>query len=245
MKRTTRIFALILVLCLLFSVTAFAQPPYVPPRPSAPFPEIIDGLSLWWYPYVNYAYDRDWVTGIEIPRGSDNWQFQPTGHFTRAQAVAIFARMADADLEEYLPISPSPFPVPPFPDVPFTGRNAWAAPYVAWARENNIVEGRTVGGETRFFPNERITRQDFAVMMIRFAEEIWEVDTSELGENEQWDSLVDLNAIGNWARIPLRWANSYYLITGDNNRMRPRGYITRREATAMIVRMALTFEPTD
>ena len=241
MKRTTRILALVLMLCLLFSTTAFAQAPVNAhsfpdvsvisddyPNPGLPIP-------IWFARYVQSAYDRDWVTGIRDP-ATGIYYFRPNAYLTRAQAVAILARMANAELEEQT--------YRPFPDVP---AGNWAAPYVAWARgiENNIVEGRNVGGVRLFFPNERITRQEFALMMMRFTYAIWEVDTSEFGENEQWDSFTDLNAVGGWARESLRWANSWYITIGSGNRIMPRSHTTRAQATAIIVRMAVTFEPTD
>jgi len=162
--------------------------------------------------------------------------FHPSNSLTRAEAAIIFARMAGVDVQNRPDTQPEQAP---FPDV---GRAHWSATAVAWAADAGVVIGRPSGGEMRFFPNERIQRQEFAAMMERFARLVLEVDTSDFDISEQWSAFQDLGQIGSWtgARESLQWANAEGVITGLTNppRINPRGSTTRAEAATMLIRLA-------
>jgi hypothetical protein len=106
-----------------------------------------DGGS-WYDIYVNYLT----VRGIINPE-----TFSPNKEITRAEFVVILAEIADADLSAYTAQS--------FSDVAATASYFGA---VEWANDNGIVKGY----DGMFSPNNTITRQDIATILLRYADAV-------------------------------------------------------------------------
>ncbi|MCU6713066.1 choice-of-anchor I family protein [Paenibacillus sp. J5C_2022] len=102
-----------------------------------------------------------------IVNGAEDGRFEPQGHVTRAEFVAILSRAASADLTRYTTFR--------FADVDAYSYYGSAA---EWGAETGIVKG--VGGD-RFNPDASITREDMAVMLKRFAD-VLQVELPKLEE---------------------------------------------------------------
>jgi len=133
----------------LSAVLFYDDTPAPPPPSSLPFTDVRSGD--WFYPAVRYVYEQG------IMQGTTPTTFAPQATLTRAQVVAVLFRMhygRTANTGDSRAHS--------FSDVP----DNWAAPYIAWAYQNNIVAG--VGGD-RFAPNDQMNREQLAAVMYRYA----------------------------------------------------------------------------
>ncbi len=101
--------------------------------------------------YVNYLAARG------IIKGTGNGKFSPDAEITRAQFVTILANLSGDDLSGYTSSS--------FSDVKSTD---WYFAAIQWAYENGVA----AGSDGKFNPDANITRQDIAVMILRYAEKV-------------------------------------------------------------------------
>ena len=173
----------------------------------------------WFYPYVRFVYESD------IMQGTDINKFSPNNTLTRAQVAAVLFRIhygrasAESDLRDN-----------DFTDV---SESEWFAPYVAWASANGIVGGI---GNNRFAPHGNVTRQEFATMLHRFAENFTSLNTDAC-QSEEWDIFTDRNQIADWAWHGMAWANFYGYMRGVTDRtIEPTGAVVRADVAAMLTR---------
>ena len=153
------------------------------------------------------ATERGWMNGM-----SDT-AFEPEGTMTRAMLVTILYRASGAKAEGEST----------FVDVE---KNIWYADAVAWAQQENIVNGV---GDDRFAPDAPITREEFATILWRYA---GEQEGATLPE-----AFVDRESVSAWAQDAMRWAVAAGIIHGtDGNRLDPQGTATRAQAAAMLCR---------
>jgi len=112
------------------------------------------------------------------------------------------------------------------------GVNHAYAPYIGAASKAGIVEGDTDG---RFRPNDPITREEMAAMMMRaiaYAEGQGSLSTAALNKFE------DRTRISNWAVSSVAGAVNAGIIKGvTETRFEPKNNATRAEAAVMIKRM--------
>jgi hypothetical protein len=111
-----------------------------------PFTDISE--SDWFYPYVNFMYERGLMTGVA------QGVFAPEINFSRAMAVHILWRLDARPSAQGMN----------FDDV---AHGNWYSDAVAWARANGIVQGFADG---TFQPNAHITREHFAVILRNYAQ---------------------------------------------------------------------------
>gem|GEM_PF-774211 len=167
--------------------------------------------SAWYYDDVLYAADRGIMTG------TDEGIFEPEKNMTRAELVQILYNM------ESRPQSG----VAAFSDV---APDAWYAPAVAWAVEKGIADGYS---DDMFGAGDNITREAFAVMLMRYAE-YKERDISAEGDIA---GFTDNNSISGWAVSAMEWAVGSGLITGnDKDELMPDGNTLRCQAAAILRR---------
>lgn len=115
----------------------------------------------------------------------------------------------------------------PYTDV---AEGTWYSDAVAWADANGIVKGF---GDGTFGPNENITREQIAAIMMRYAD-YKGVDT---GARADLSGYADADDISDWAYENMQWANAEGLITGrSNNMLVPQGNTTRAETAAILMR---------
>jgi len=154
--------------------------------------------------------------------GTSPTSFAPSVSFSRAMTATTLFRMYHGR-----PANNSDPTDTPFTDV---RPAAWYAPYVAWAFNQGIVTGTS---PTTFGAGNAISRQDFAVMMHRFANHA-DVDTSVPGGFAL--NFPDANRVGSWAQDALTWAVYSGLITGIGNELVPTGTATRAQSATILMR---------
>lgn len=130
--------------------------------------------------YIGYAACMSYLEGV------DETHFDPDGFVTRAGLAAVLHRMSGAG-ESKVAIA--------FPDM---DSGAWYADAVSWAAENGIVTGAADGS---FGPRKRVTREQLAVFLYRFA---------AYDDGQAYDETLaayrDGSEILEYARRPVAWA---------------------------------------
>ena len=133
-------------------VTTATPTPTPTPTPGTGLPFTDVPADRWSYPYIKQLYDAGVVSGTSATT------FEPTANVTRAQFVTMIAGLAGADVSGYAS--------GPFDDVQ---AGSWYAPYVNWAAASGIVSGTSA---TTFDPAAEISRQDMAVMLYNYAQQV-------------------------------------------------------------------------
>lgn len=170
--------------------------------------------SHWGYDYIIY------LSGKGIVNGMGNYKFEPDSTMTRAMFVTVIGRLYG--------ISDTYTGGSSFSDV---AAGSWYAPYVSWAADEGIVQGYDTGA---FGPNDPITREQMAVIMVRYAG----FAGLSLGETADKVSFNDSGSISSWALEAVAAAQRAGLINGKpGNIFDPRGTATRAEVCAVVYRL--------
>ncbi len=148
---------------------------------------------------------------------ADYAYFKPNENATRAQVITALYRAKG---------SPEPMYVNSFADV---ADDSYYAKAVSWAVGAGIINGVT---ETSFAPDAPVTREQLAVIMMRFA--------SGSAENTDLSSYADAADISSFAKDAVAWAVKSNIFSGKNGLLLPNGYTTRAEFATMIVRFSLS-----
>ncbi len=119
---------------------------------------------------------------------------------------------------------------PVFSDVP---EDSWYADAVVWAGLLKITDGF---GDGTFRPDENLTREQFAVLLFRFAA-IAGYDNMARAE---LSGFADADEISDWAIDAVSYAVATGLIEGTSpTTLDPRVHISRAQCAAIITRTAL------
>lgn len=167
----------------------------------------------------------EYLASRRIIQGMTEESFAPDGTITRAQFVTLLAGMAGADLSQYS--------LSQFNDVK---DNSWYKGAVAWAAENGIVQGQQAAdGSFWFNPNQNISRQDMAVVMMRYL--AWAKEPVK--ETTKAIAFKDGSAIASYATESVATMQKAGLINGrttsDNQTVfDPAGKLTRAEAAQIL-----------
>ena len=176
--------------------------------------------------YVNYLSEKGSVNG------KPSSLFEPQAPVTRAEFVKMIAGLADADVSSYTgSVSPTEkiYIVSQFNDV---NADSWYAPYVAWAAQNGLVNGVS---ETKFDPDGKITRQDMAVILARFAD----FAQIKLSDNAEAVVFSDDASIASYARGAVSVMQKAGIISGkDDGSFAPSEHAARSEACKMLTILA-------
>ncbi|WP_326910888.1 S-layer homology domain-containing protein [Sedimentibacter sp. MB31-C6] len=166
----------------------------------------------WFYDAVKFAIEN----GLMI--GTDTYTFEPELLVTRGMLVTILHRLENQPLDlngNFADVKPGDYYY-----------NA-----VAWAQQNNIILGI---GETKFGPNESITREQLATILFRYYlyKNNGAVDTgADLSEFE------DTDLISPYALPAMQWAVKVGLIKGRGEiTLAPKGNATRAETAVILQR---------
>lgn len=158
------------------------------------------------------------VTKQSIMNGVSATRFAPNDTLTRAMVAQILANLSGATLYNYVYV--------PFGDVP---ANAWYYNAVAWAVETGVINGVS---PTSFNPNAPVTRQDLAVMIYRYANNVSGVVLPRMVAPI---TFADNAKIAPHARDAVTAMQQAQVIGGKaNNLFDPLGRATRAEAAKMI-----------
>lgn len=164
-------------------------------------------------PEAHWAHDAiEYVVDEGLFAGTSSTTFNPEGTMTRAMLWVVLARMDDVNTNA-------------------SSGEAWYQPGLDWAVENGISDGTN--------PNNNITREQFAAMLYRYAENAGEditADTSELNK------FIDTINIASYALEPLAWAVENGIVSGtSSDTISPAGNATRAQVATMLMRYDQTF----
>ena len=163
----------------------------------------------------------DFMNEYGLVKGTGTSTFGWKGSMTRGDFVLILYRNAG---------SPSVYGVSnPFTDVKSTDYYYEA---VLWAYRNNVVNGTST---TTFGPKGKITREQLATMLYRYAKERGMVKA---------DAQADLSAFADGANVSpyaaeaMRWAVAAGIMNGMDGSLVPQGEATRAQMATMLMRYA-------
>ena len=183
--------------------------PEVPPVTSSPYTDV---TGHWAEKAITFVYEKGLMTGTKEDT------FSPETQLSRAMLVTILYRMAG---------EPAVTADNTFSDVT---DGTWYTNAVIWASQNGIVNGV---GQDRFAPNQDITREQMAAMLLRYSD-YKDYDTAQRND---LSGYADANSISTWALAALQWANGEGLITGRKaDLLVPQGDTTRAETATILMR---------
>jgi hypothetical protein len=176
-----------------------------------PFTDV--GEDAWYYDNVVFVYTHG------LFEGTSGTTFSPNTPMTRGMLVTVLARLSGADLSKYTNGS--------FADV---DANEYYAASVAWARDMGIVSGT---GGNNFAPNTEVSRQDFAVIVARFAD----FADKQLPETRPSADFLDSADVADYAKDAIEAFFKAGIVSGrPGNLFDPKGQATRAEVAAILHR---------
>ena len=169
----------------------------------------------------DYFFDAvEWAAEQGIMDGVGGGLFAPHSACTRAQLVTILYRLEGSPAAS----------ANPFNDV---ARGSYYEKAVAWAAEHGIVNGY---GDGLFGPNDRITREQLAAILHRYAQ-YKKLDVS-VGEDTNILSYHDATSISDYAFPAMQWACGAGLLNGANGDLLPKNTATRAQTATILYRLA-------
>lgn len=174
----------------------------------------------------HWAYESiHTVTRRGLFKGVTEVSFEPDKDMSRAMFVTVLYRIgADRILEEdkileehgFLDVLPG----------------EWYTEAVAWAVKNGISKGIN---QNTFSPNEAMTREQMAVMLVRFVQSEKLIISSSLPPLKKFE---DEGRTSYWAKEEVTFMQKMGLMEGKyDNTFDPKGKVTRAEVAAMIDRI--------
>ena len=190
--------------------------PTEPEEPTWPFTDVTEGDD-WFYDAVAYVYENG------IMAGTDETTFEPYMELDRAMAAQLFYNLEG---------KPAVTGDSTFTDVT---SGHWAVDAITWAAQNDIVAG--IGGGL-YDPDSNVTREQFAVMLYKYAR-FKGYDLTATGDLTQFP---DAGSISSWAETALSWANGKGLINGhENGTIDPKGSTIRAQAASILAHFDQSF----
>ncbi|MFD0960915.1 S-layer homology domain-containing protein [Paenibacillus chungangensis] len=178
----------------------------------------VDTNSHWAAESIALATARGLMQGIGGGR------FAPEQGMTRAMAVHMLANLEQT-------VNSGSVGGVPFTD---TNDEEWYAAAAGWAYEAGVIVGT---GNGKFEPYRLVTREEMAVMLLRYAQYIGLAlqEAAEWPENEKADEFVDAADIQPWAKEAVRLLHSAGIHRGkEGNRFAPGDNLTRAQAAALM-----------
>jgi hypothetical protein len=203
-----------------FTTKAAAARPVAPPVDGGDIPEGRDDCTFSDLPSSHWAYGvvRE-ICRKGIISGYPDGTFSPEKSITRAEFTKLIA--GATGLAEVKPAKPSFADVKP---------GDWYYGYVEAAAGAGLVTGMETGD---FLPNERITREQLAVILVRGLQR----ETAAQAIVDPKTEFVDDRGIAPWAKGYVVEAVRGGLISGyPDGTFGPKNSATRAEACAMISR---------
>lgn len=168
----------------------------------------------------------DFVQATGLMAGMTPTTFGPNVTMTRAMVAAVLYRDAGAPSVEGL-------------SCPFTDLKAdeYYVDAVIWAYNNGVFAGKT---ETTFAPNDTITREQMAAVLLRLSgEDISDTENDE-AQAKILDALreiyKDADAVSEYARIAvLSWNIAGVMVGDTDGTFRPASGLTRAEFATIMV----------
>ncbi len=169
-----------------------------------------DSRNGWYTKAIGFCY----VNGIM--KGTSPDTFTPQGETTREQMVTVIANISGDEVNGYPQCS--------FTDVK---ENAWYTDYVNWAVAKGITSGIS---ETAFGIRKPLTRQETVTLLFNYFMSTHNTFIS----SDDLSDFSDSESVADWADTAFLWAVTYGVISGDNDRLKPRDNITRAELSQVM-----------
>ena len=183
--------------------------PSEPEEPTWPFTDVTEGDD-WFYDAVAYVYENG------IMAGTGETTFEPYMELDRAMAAQLFYNLEGKPAVT----GDSTFS--------YVTSGHWAVDAITWAAQNDIVAG--IGGGL-YDPDSNVTREQFAVMLYKYAR-LKGYDLTATGDLTRFP---DAGSISSWAETALSWANGKGLINGnEDGTLAPGGTATRAQAASIL-----------
>lgn len=165
-------------------------------------------LNAWYAESVEYALQKGLVSGT----GPD--AFSPQGTVTRAQLAQILWRLGGSKLR----------PAADFSDVAPTD---WYYDAVNWCSREGLMSGTGSG----FQPNSILTREQLALVLMKYAQ--WE--DRNTNKRKELDHFTDSYKASTWAVDGLEWATACGLLSGyTDGTLRPDSGSSRAELVTVL-----------
>ncbi len=166
--------------------------------------------NAWYSEAIAYVYNKGMMNGTE--KG-----FEPNSATTRAMIVTMLHRLNGTPAAG----------LAGFADV---AGGQWYSEAVAWAAANGVVNGYS---DTKFAPNEEITREQLAAILYRYAQ-FKGLDVSAKGD---LSGFADGAAVSGWAQEAMQWAVGAGLLNGNaDGTLAPAAGATRAEVAMILMR---------
>ena len=187
-----------------------------------PFTDVSE--NAWYAEAVRYVYAHG------LMEGTSATAFSPDATTSRSMIAAILWRMAGSPVVNYAM------------DYTDVAQGQWYSEAIRWAASEGIMGGY---GNGLFGTNDPITREQFAVMLYRYAQEQG-YDVS-IGENTNILSYTDVADLSEYAISAMQWAVGAGIIngTGDDSTLIPQGQATRAQAAVMLQRFCEKYAYTE
>lgn len=174
-----------------------------------------DVQKHWAKEAIGYCLSKDYFK--DIVKGQ---KFEPEKQITRGEFITVLARFAGAK-ESNAKIS--------FTDI---DKNMYYAPFVAWAKKNNITAGT---GNGKFSPDKPISRAEMTTMLYRFLKSI-KIDLKSLDKNIDFK---DKDKIPSWAKDAIKEMVDFGILNGnDDGTFNPMGKFKRCQMSQIIYNLS-------
>ncbi|MFC5529059.1 pullulanase [Cohnella yongneupensis] len=172
------------------------------------------GASYWAYAAIKSLSAKHIINGVSDTR------FAPDRTITRAEFAAMLVRALGVKTEST---------ATPFADV---DSNKWYAAYVATANRLGLIKGRK---EKSFAPEETISREEMAVMLVRA---LAVKNGKEVPMASEGAAFSDRTGISGWALQSVDTAAALGLVHGNGKgAFAPQGKLTRAESAQVVYQL--------
>ncbi|GED17802.1 S-layer homology domain-containing protein [Aneurinibacillus migulanus] len=172
------------------------------------FPDLNTAAS-WAREQITQAKEMGWIGGY--PDG----KFYPLNNLTRREAAIIMSGALELKLPDKT--------VSSYPDV-----KVWGIKEIEAVKEAGLMVGKEEG---KFNPDDKITRQELAIILVKAAK----ISTEGKGDNL---TIADADKVWPDAKPYVQVAMDSKLMIGYNNHFNPRDTATRQEMAVMAVNLA-------
>ncbi len=181
--------------------------------------EFADAASdMWYHEAVQWAVEEGIMNGLSSTK------FGPNDNTTRAQVATMLYRLAG---------SPAANKENSFVDV---NSDMWYTDAINWAAEVGVILGwqRYSDGAEVFAPEDKVTREQLAAMIYRFAQLGGQGFEGLLSFNLDFS---DADSVSAWADEAMHWTTANGIVEGiGNNTLDPQGKATRAQVATMMMR---------
>ena len=166
-----------------------------------------------------FAQAVQYVSSAKYMNGTSAATFEPNTNLSRGMIVQILYNMegkpAVSEASSYTDISDSD----------------WYADAVAWAEDNDIVQGY---GGGKFGATDSLTREQAATILNRYAE----YKGLDVTASANLSSYSDASKVSDWAKSAMQWAVGSGIISGTSaTTLDPAGTTTRAQMAQILMNM--------